>query len=98
MAPEYEAWRISFQSSEQAAQSAWRSWQQEAINYALEQDDFREYRKEAEALIEKLASAIRLINPSMDFAGWESGDGEPIGDLLNDAVSAYNAWKDSNHD
>ena len=94
MAIRYEAWRISFQSSEQAARVAWRNWQQEAINYALEQDDFLEYQKEAEALIEKLASAIQLINPSMDFAGWENGYGEPIGDLLNEAVSAYNAWKE----
>ena len=44
MAHGYEAWRISFQSSEQAAKAAWHNWQQESINYALEQDDFREYR------------------------------------------------------
>ena len=35
-----------------------------------------------------LLAALKLIEPSLDFAGWESGFGEPIGKEINVLISS----------
>ena len=78
-----------------AAEEAGTRMLNRALEAEKQRDSFRdaaEYNKrradDAERQRDDLLEAVALVNPSLDFSGWESADGEPIGEKLNALISS----------
>ena len=60
-----------------------RKMTQDAIDEAL-----MEYITHIEKQRDGLMAALALINPSLDYSGWENGYGEAIGKEINAAIAS----------